>query len=114
MNKDKSELTFQPYDLVLVKACNVANAAADKVAKFLALYEDPYKVKKRVARNTYILSNTQIERERGIFHAANLKPYRTERQAGVGIAREVEESNSDDSPGKASRRKRKCQGVSFL
>ena len=41
VNRDKNELTFQPGDLVLVKACNVANAAAGKVAKFLALYEGP-------------------------------------------------------------------------
>ena len=34
----------------MVRACNVANAAAGKVAKFLALYEGPYKIKKRIAR----------------------------------------------------------------
>ena len=40
------ELTFQPRDLVLVRACNVASAAAGKVTKFLFLYEGPYEVKK--------------------------------------------------------------------
>ena len=44
----------------------------------------PTVVTKRVARNTYILSNTQTKRERGMFHAPNLKPYLTERLAGVG------------------------------
>ena len=77
-NKDEIGLTFHSGDLVLVKACNVANAAAGKVAKFLALYEGPYKVKKRIARNTYILCNTETERERGQFHAVDLKPYRTD------------------------------------
>ena len=42
INKDKIGLAFQPGDLVLVKACNAANAAAGKVAKFLALYEVLY------------------------------------------------------------------------
>ena len=100
INRDKIELTFQSGDLVLVKACNVANAAAGKVAKFLSLYEGPYEVKKKIARNTYVLSNTKTDRERGVFHAANLKPYRTERQAGVGITREGGESGKDDSSGK--------------
>ena len=38
--------------LVLIKVCNIANSAADKVGKFLALYEGPYKVKKEIALNT--------------------------------------------------------------
>ena len=89
MNKDKIELTFQPGDLVLLRACNVASAAAGKVAKFLPLYEEPYKVKKRIARNTYILSSTETERERRQFHAV---------EKGDGV--------SDDSPEKASKKEK--------
>ena len=109
VNRDKNELTFQPGDLVLVKACNVANAAAGKVAKFLALYEGPFKVTKRVARNTYILSNTQTKRERGMFHAANLKPYLTERLAGVGATGEREENNGASGSKDSQRERRKQQ-----
>ena len=88
LNKDKIGLTFQPGDLVLVRACNVANAAAGKVAKFLALYEGPYKIQRRVARNTYILSDVKTERERGQFHAMTLKPYHTKDDgAGVGLTK---------------------------
>ena len=79
INKDKIEHTFQPGNLVLVRACNVANAAAGKVAKFLSLYEGPYKVKKRITQNTYILSSTETQRERGQFHVVDLKLYRTDR-----------------------------------
>ena len=61
VNKDKTVLTFQTGDLVLVKACNVANAAAGKVAKFLALYEGPYQIKKRIALNTYIVTSNKRE-----------------------------------------------------
>ena len=39
LNKDKRGLTFEVGEQVLVKACNVANTAAGRVAKFLALYE---------------------------------------------------------------------------
>ena len=79
INKDKIELTFQPGDLVLVRACNVGNAAAGKVAKFLSLYEGPYNLKKRIVRNTYILSSKETERERGQFHAVDLKTVFAER-----------------------------------
>ena len=87
---------------MLVKACNVANAAAGKVAKFLSQNEGPYDVKNRIARNTQVLSNTKTDRERGVFHTANLKPYRTERQAGLGLTREEGESSKNDSSGKTS------------
>ena len=40
-----------------------------------------------------------------MFHATNLKPYCTESQVGVGMTSEGEESSSDDSPGKATRKK---------
>ena len=72
-------LTFQTGDLVLVKAFNVANAAAGKVAKFFALYEGPYQVKKITALNTYIVSNTKAGHERGQFHAVHLKAVFAER-----------------------------------
>ena len=97
INKDKIGLTFQPGDLVLVKAGNVANAAAGKVVKFVALYEGPYKVKKSIARNTYILSNTETERERGQFHAVDLKQYPTDHHSGVGVASQGRGRNTDES-----------------
>ena len=72
----------------MVRACNVANAAAGKVAKFLALYEGPYNMKKRIARNIYILSDVNTEQERGQFHSMSLKPYHTNNDgAGVGVTK---------------------------
>ena len=53
----------------MVKTGNVANTDASKVAKFLAFYEGPYRIKKEITRNIYILSNTETEREKGLFHA---------------------------------------------
>ena len=106
INKDTIGLTFQPGDLVLVKACNVSNAATGKVAKFLSLYEGPCKVKKRIAQNTYILSNLKTDRERGQFHAVDLKSYLTGDAAEVGISEGRGERRDDESSGK--------KGVSFI
>ena len=58
-----------------MRACNVANTAAGRVAKFLALYEGPYTVKNKIARNTYKLTNTNAHEERGQFRASDLKHY---------------------------------------
>ena len=81
LNKIKKVITFEG-EPVLVKACNVANTAAGRVAKFLALYEGPYTVKKRIARNTYILTNRNTLKERGQFHATDLKHYYTSNDCG--------------------------------
>ena len=44
LNKNKKGITFEKGEQVLVKAYNVANTAAGRVAKCLALYEGPYTV----------------------------------------------------------------------
>jgi hypothetical protein len=41
--------------------------------KFLALYEGPYQIKKKLELDVYVLSNPETAKERGIFHVANLK-----------------------------------------
>ena len=99
LNKDKIGLTFQVGDWVSVKACKVSNAAVGKVAKFLAIYEGPYQVKKKIARNTYIHDNMKTGKERGQFHAMDLKPYRIESREEEGITDKegVTVNGGDDS-----------------
>ena len=46
---------------ISVKACNVSNTATGRVAKFVALYEGLYTLKKQIARNTYILMNANTD-----------------------------------------------------
>ena len=75
INKNKTGITFQIGDLVLVKACPVSNATIGKVATSLELYEGPYQIKKRIAMNTYLLANKDTARERGQYHVIDLKPY---------------------------------------
>ena len=91
INRKKSGLTFLPGEQVLVKACNVSNTATGRIAKFMALYEGPYKISKQIVRNTYILVNMNTNQERGLFHAMDLKPYRSERDAGEKRRRKASE-----------------------
>ena len=97
LNKNKSGLTFRVGDLVLVKACKVSDAAVGKVAKFLAIYEGPYQVKKRIARNTYILGNMKTGKERGQFHAVDLKPYRRDPGKTEGVTEQGGGNDEKDS-----------------
>ena len=52
-------------------------------------------MKKRIARNTYILANTNTYRKRGQFHAMDLKPYRSEGDTGKGRIKETEGGGKD-------------------
>ena len=99
---------------MLVKACHVSNEAIGKVAKFLSLYEGPYKVKMKIARNTYILSNLKTDRKRGLFHAVDMKPYLTGDAAGVGISVGRGERRDDELSGKTLEKVKVKKGVSFL
>lgn len=62
-------------DMVLVKANNVSNPAKSILAKFLALYEGPYRVSKQVASATYELFDDRRGKLRGTFHKNNLKGF---------------------------------------
>lgn len=75
INKKKKGVFFKMNEWVLAKACNVWNATTGAMAKFLALYEAPYRIKKHVATNVYILCDTQSEKERGQCHANDLRKY---------------------------------------
>lgn len=75
VNKNKTDNCFKEGDMVLVKANNVSDAEDKKIAKFFAIYEGPYVIKKEVGAATYLLMDTTSSRERGKFHACNLKRY---------------------------------------
>ena len=42
--------------------------------KFFYIYEGPYAIKKKIAKDTYILINEE-GKEKGQFHTKSLKPY---------------------------------------
>lgn len=47
--------------------------------KFLTLYEGPYRIKKQVASTVHILCDIESEKERGQYHANDLRRYRRRR-----------------------------------
>lgn len=47
-----------------------------KIAKFFNVFEGPYRIKKQIGLNTYILKNHHDDEERGMFHSDLLFPYR--------------------------------------
>ncbi|XP_043276052.1 uncharacterized protein [Venturia canescens] len=75
VNSQHKITEFRVGDLVLVKALNVSNPATRTLAKFLPLYEGPYEVKRKINNTSYILKILESEKERGMFHAQNLRPY---------------------------------------
>lgn len=66
---------FKEGDEVLVKDNNVSNSDLHQIAKFFAVYEGPYIVKRKVGDATYLFVGEK-EKERGRFHISNLKPYK--------------------------------------
>lgn len=55
-------------DMVMVKANNVTNPAESILTKLLALYEDPYRVSKKVASATSQLFDDRRGKLRGTLH----------------------------------------------
>lgn len=74
-NKNKENYLYKEGQMVLVKACNISNAASGRIAKFMALYEGPYRVQERTSLNTYVLHHPHNGKERGHYHAQDMKPY---------------------------------------
>lgn len=75
-NRAKTDEGFEETELVLVKANNVSDAEDKKIAKFFAIYEGPYEIEKKIGAATYLLRDPTSLKQRGRFHAANLKRYR--------------------------------------
>lgn len=78
----------------MAKACKVSNVMTGVMAKFLALYEGPYKIEKQVATNVYILYNLKSDGESGQYHVIDLRKYRRKFESGE---KENEATLSDGS-----------------
>lgn len=66
---------FKVDDLVLARALNVSNPAARITAKFLPLYEGPYRIKSKIGKTSYIIAYVHKDKERGMYHTSDLRPY---------------------------------------
>lgn len=59
----------------MVKALNVSSAHDQIAAKFLPLYEGPYRIKKCVGIATYLLEERDTKKDRVKFHSSLLERY---------------------------------------
>ncbi|KAJ8977624.1 hypothetical protein NQ317_010245, partial [Molorchus minor] len=64
---------FVPGDLVLLKANSQSSALRAETKKLLLLFEGPFRIKKQIRDDTYVLQGVDGDRERGVFHASHLK-----------------------------------------
>lgn len=66
--------TFNINDLVLLRANTISSALSAETKKFLLLFEGPFRIKKKVSFDTYVLMDDKNV-ERGTFHVSHLKAY---------------------------------------
>lgn len=66
---------FAIGDAVLLKANNLSSALKAETKKLLLLFEGPYRIKKEIRDDTYVLGYMENQKERGVFHASHLKRY---------------------------------------
>lgn len=74
-NKKHKLTEFRKGELVLAKALNISNPATKTIAKFLPLYEGPYEIKQKINNTSYVIKYIGKEKERGLFHAQDLRPF---------------------------------------
>ena len=76
LHADKHKFAeYKIDDLVLIKANNISKAESKITAKFLALYEGPYRLKQKVSENPFKLENPNTKEIRGQFHANLFKKW---------------------------------------
>ena len=72
-NTEKTLSAYGTGDLVLVRACNLSDKLLGRSAKFMAVFEGPYLIKRMVRESTAILVDPKSGVERGMFHVNDIK-----------------------------------------
>lgn len=81
-----------------MKAENKSDASNKIIAKFLALYEGPYRIKERKAKNSFILENPQTKKVRGQIHASSLKVWEVcETEQGEYISLQIQNAPNKEA-----------------
>ena len=62
-------------DRVLIKACNLSDKLLKRTSKFISVFEGPYTISKIIREGTYFIIDSVNNKERGIFHAHDLRKY---------------------------------------
>ena len=73
MNKKMEK--YQQGDKVLIKVYNLSDKSLKRTAKFMAVFEGPYNIGKIIREGTYVIEDPKRHRQRGIFHASDLRRY---------------------------------------
>ena len=73
-NKNRIHKKYEIGEKILLKSLKVSSSENEQVHKFFDIYECPYAIKKKIAKDTYILINNE-GKEKGQFHTKSLKPY---------------------------------------
>jgi transposase InsO family protein len=66
---------FTMGDLVLLRANPIPQDPLRESKKFLPLFEGPFRLKKQVGSNTFVLEEPNSMKERGTFHCSLLRPF---------------------------------------
>lgn len=74
-NRAHNLYEFQEGDLVVVKANRVSKKPEKKIAKFLNVYEGPYRLAKKIGKSTFLLKHVDSEIKRGIFNSLDFQKY---------------------------------------
>ena len=74
-NAGQKITTYQKNEQVLGKAYNLSDKALKRTAKFMSVFEGPFIVDKIIREGTYLITDPKSHRERGIFHAHDLRKY---------------------------------------
>ena len=62
-------------DRVLIKAYNLSDKLLKRTSKFMSVFEGPYIIGKIIREGTYLIIDSVNNKERGIFHAHDLRKY---------------------------------------
>lgn len=65
--------TFQINDLVWLKNNQISSAENQQIKKFFPLYVGPFRIKKVIHSDTFLLEHLHTKKERGIFNLEHIK-----------------------------------------
>lgn len=74
-DKNKKFTKFTEGQLVWLKSNNISSSEEKEIKKMFLLYEGPYRIKRIVGHNAYLLEDRVNKNVRGIFNVVSLKPY---------------------------------------
>ena len=72
---DRKMTFYQENEQVLVKAYKLSDKILKRAAKFMSVFEGPYLINKILREGTYSVIDIRNNKERGVFHANDLRRY---------------------------------------